>query len=457
MLAASPVRSLGRTLSVLPLAVLFYGCSDASKPLAPRVPPKPNALAGPVLTVTNTDDAGPGSIRQTIIDAAPGSTIQFDAAIAAQTIVLSSGVLLVDKSLTIEGPPTGMTISGGLSSGVLRVDAISDLVLRNMSIVNGRAFRGAGVHVFGNATIDHSVIANNESTEPKPGGGGGVFVENPTSVVTIVNSTVSGNAAVHGGGGILSRGVLTIRNSTIADNVADAAGGIFITAGSFILRNSIIANNQDGAGSTANCFISSDADVVFAGRNLTNDDQCDPSMLVANPDLLPLGSNGGPTMTHALGPLSAAIEAGLSCTEANDQRYVARPQGTTCDIGAFEFPFGTFTLTIGPNVAVNAKTGVVTLTGTIACSKPTIVGQIDVEVSQTQKTTGRFTTIVKATGIADGLECQTGPSSWSVALAPQPPEKFTPGAATGTATISTFLGRFLPATVTSPLKLFQVK
>lgn len=52
----------------------------------------------------------------------------------------------------------------------------------------------------------------------------------------------------------------------------------------------------------------------------------------------PLQDNGGHTWTHALLPGSPAIDAipNIGCNVATDQRGVSRPQGTNCDIGAFE-------------------------------------------------------------------------------------------------------------------------
>jgi hypothetical protein len=55
-------------------------------------------------------------------------------------------------------------------------------------------------------------------------------------------------------------------------------------------------------------------------------------------DLQPLADNGGPTQTHAITTDSAAfnrIPVGM-CEVDEDQRGVARPQGPSCDIGAFE-------------------------------------------------------------------------------------------------------------------------
>src|SRR5262245_755037 len=55
------------------------------------------------ITVINTNDAGPGSLRQSLADANDGDTIQFDPALNGQTILLASE-LVVNDSITITGP-----------------------------------------------------------------------------------------------------------------------------------------------------------------------------------------------------------------------------------------------------------------------------------------------------------------------------------------------------------------
>src|SRR3954471_13923408 len=82
---------------------------------------------------------------------------------------------------------------------------------------------------------------------------------------------------------------------------------------------------------------------------------------------------------------------------------------------------------------------------------------LTVSLSQTQKTTGKFSTIVQASTIPTGVVCSTAnnPFSWTFALTPQS-GKFEPGAATGTANVLVPNG-FVAPTVTTPLKLFQVK
>jgi hypothetical protein len=57
-----------------------------------------------------------------------------------------------------------------------------------------------------------------------------------------------------------------------------------------------------------------------------------------NPKLGVLKGNGGPTQTMAIALTSPALNAILkaACAVFTDQRGVHRPQGTRCDIGAYE-------------------------------------------------------------------------------------------------------------------------
>jgi hypothetical protein len=450
MLANVAVRPLGRIVSLLPVALL-YGCADAPNPVAPHLPAAPQAIVADAINVTNTDDDGAGSLRQAIIDAPDGAVIHFDPAIAGQTIVLSTGTLQIDKTLTIEGPLTGgMTISGGLAFQVFLIDATANVILRNLSIVNGLNKFGGGLSVRGTATLDHSLVANNEAAEA---GGGGISVSS-SGVLAIVNSTISGNVSPSSGGGVSSAGALSIRNSTIVNNVAgQRAGGIEAVGESLALRNSIVANNV--APEKSNCHLDPFG-LTYIGRILSNDASCgsDPAIGVGNPSLDPLANNGGPTKTHALRLGSPAIDGGSSCSESTDQRYVTRNQGASCDVGAFEFDaFRTVTLTVNPNAAVS-KAGVATVTGTISCDGPAAT-PIRVVLSQTHKTTGKFTTIVQATS-AIPFTCVSTPASWSIALVPAS-GKFESGAAAGTVSTLTVPLGYVPATVPATLKLFNVK
>src|SRR5882757_7860680 len=57
-----------------------------------------------IITVTNTNDSGPGSLRQALADANGGDTINFDPALNGQTIPLTTDELVIDNNITISGP-----------------------------------------------------------------------------------------------------------------------------------------------------------------------------------------------------------------------------------------------------------------------------------------------------------------------------------------------------------------
>ena len=99
--------------------------------------------------------------------------------------------------------------------------------------------------------------------------------------------------------------------------------------------NTIIADNTGG-----DCQNALDSWGQLEDANLDSDTSCKftgAGDLTAEPKLGPLQDNGGSTPTMALPPDSPAVNAGdeTNCT-AVDQRGITRPQGSHCDVGAFE-------------------------------------------------------------------------------------------------------------------------
>jgi hypothetical protein len=107
------------------------------------------------LTVTNTHDSGPGSLRAAIAAAGSGETITFEPSLDGetitfepsldgQTITLTSRELDIARSLDIEGPGAGrLTVSGGGTSRVFDVASGIDVTLSGLTIANGVAVQGA--------------------------------------------------------------------------------------------------------------------------------------------------------------------------------------------------------------------------------------------------------------------------------------------------------------------------
>src|SRR5262245_42102815 len=99
-----------KSLPLMTLALLFASLLGLVLSLATR-----QARAASTIHVTTTADSGAGSLRQAIVDAAAGDTIDFNLSYPA-TITLTSEPLSIDKNLTINGPGADqLTVSGGNS------------------------------------------------------------------------------------------------------------------------------------------------------------------------------------------------------------------------------------------------------------------------------------------------------------------------------------------------------
>jgi predicted outer membrane repeat protein len=237
---------------------------------------------------------------------------------------------------------------GGVASAVADVFIISSEV-RN----NSAGHRGGGIEAgfVAGAHIDKTTVSGNTATI----GGGGVYVD---QAVRITDSTLSGNAATGvgaEGGGLLMNDIGSVSNTTITENTATGdGGGISARPGEiFPITNSTIARNAANRGSNLfeqeseteltstiladpigaeNCARSRE-DVRPAdsqGYNVADDASChldEPTDQSGVDALLwPLADNGGPTETMLPASASPAIDHGTSSGLTTDQRGRPRPQ-----------------------------------------------------------------------------------------------------------------------------------
>ena len=317
------------------------------------------------ITVTNINDSGAGSLRQAIADAHDGDTVNLG---VTGTITLTTGELLVDKSITIHGPGSGnLTIDcNGVSRGFYVSSGVT-ATIAGLSIANGN---GQGDIPFGAGIYsDHATLAVDKCTlsgNAAGFGGGGIYNDgsNGSATLTVTNSTFSGNWAAAPyfrgvGGGIYNEaGMLTVSNCTFSENWAySSVGGGIYNGGTVTIGNTIFKTGTWGGEGGGN--IVNNGAATSNGYNLSNDNgggvlTATGDQINTDPMLGPLQDNGGATFTHALLPGSPAIDAGKNfATGSTDQRgsgfvrmfnnaSIANANGGDgTDIGAYEVQMAT--------------------------------------------------------------------------------------------------------------------
>ncbi len=314
-------------------------------PVVPTVVAEGTSEAGMLSVLGSTSIRGAGA-RKTIIDGngidrvfgvGPNAILAIaDVTITGGTAsgIFNQGQLTVTRC-TVSGNIAGS--GGGIfntpsSSAIIESSTISHNIARSEG--GGIRFDAAGLVI--NSTISHNRILEDCCSDTSADGGtqgeGGGIDARGGGPVTIINSTISNNHAVIGGGGI-----------NIATAYQGDPGGVYENIGSEVfgrpveLINSIFEGNTSTRG-PANCKNTMSA-IYSYGGNIADDDSCG---LVAGIDLSltsaeigELANNGGPTDTHALYATSPARGNALSdrCA-ALDQRGIERQR--PCDSGALQ-------------------------------------------------------------------------------------------------------------------------
>jgi CSLREA domain-containing protein len=274
------------------------------------------------------------------------------------------------------------------------------------------------------AHIEASTLSGNSAQY-----GGGIYHDgfiHPESLLTLLNSTLSGNTVFRPGGatgsadgaGIyLYGGQAQLFNATIASNqvqlrfpstYSGIGGGLYITASAmFTAQNSVIANNTRGNGITLNVADDGFTNGTVTGELAYNLITTTNNFFISGPQggnivgqdplLGPLQNNGGPTQTRALLPGSPAIDtaapAGATDDLGNplttDQRGFPRPYpaGGLFDMGAFE---------LQPFLSINDVTVTQSNSGTTSA-----VFTVTLSMASTQSITVNYAT-ADGTGITGG-------------------------------------------------------
>lgn len=223
------------------------------------------------LPVTNCNDSGSGSLRDTVGAAMSGDTVDLFSQLHCSTITLTSGAIVVNQEyLSLIGPVgrNRVTIDGSRLNRVIKHVGTGTLTLTELAITNGKYQsssnpRGGCLYSDASISLIHSTVTN---CEAKGDGnakayGGGVFAK----VLYLNESNISGNvadaAASAFGGGAAAINDIYARYSTISFNEASTTGsdtaavggGLFTERVGRVVGSTISGNRAaEGGGWAAN-------------------------------------------------------------------------------------------------------------------------------------------------------------------------------------------------------------
>ena len=232
-----------------------------------------------------------------------------------------SGVLFEDNQAQGES-------SGGQGGAIYNQ---YDLTLSGSTLsANDSRQGGGGVYNSGEMDLVSCTLGRNSASQA-----GGSALQNQSGNLSVLNSTLSGNQTgpgdlytVYNGGGLIRISYSTV---TAAEGGAAALGGSGnLDSYRYEIINSIVAMNPPG-----DC--APGIAITVFGNNLDSDGSCSGFSHTGDPLLQPLADNGGGTWTHAIPMASPALNAASVECPISDQRGVSRPQGSACDLGAFEY------------------------------------------------------------------------------------------------------------------------
>ncbi|MBO9532356.1 MAG: right-handed parallel beta-helix repeat-containing protein [Solirubrobacteraceae bacterium] len=292
-----------------------------------------------------------------------GSTVNDnDAAEAAGGIRMGLGTINVSGS-TISGNAAG-TEGGGIATYATTI-----ATLTGSTLTGNTAGTRAGGALLGStaAMVTDSRISGNVASGGSGGGiaylgtnlavtrstfdantaaageGGAAYID-IEGLANVINTTLSGNSAAHGGAVAIVEGALGLDHVTAAGNASADGSALWRSFGTYAIRRSALVTPGGGgvlcAVSAANGGATPLATAVV--HSLLADASCGTGasgiVSAADPQLGPLAANGGatPTRLPAAGSPLGGIVPAAACPIVSDQRGSARPQGPNCDAGAVE-------------------------------------------------------------------------------------------------------------------------
>lgn len=160
---------------------------------------------------------------------------------ACATVFVQSGTypgrFEISRDVTVLGVGAAPPILDGEKLGsVVSVAATSNVILRNLTIKNGKAAAGGGITNRGKLELEQVLVTENTAEDANPNGGG---IENLAGVLTLRHTTVSKNRLV-------TTATATTSATFTGIGIHSTGGTITVTDESVIEENDVATSNING-------------------------------------------------------------------------------------------------------------------------------------------------------------------------------------------------------------------
>jgi hypothetical protein len=353
------------------------GAATSSGRTPKRIRPHIEVLEGrdlpSTLTVLNTNDSGPGSLRAEIAAAQSGDTIAFDSSlfVSPPTIQLTSGELAIDKNLNIQGAAPKQYQLGlfGYSVRDLNISAgvkvsVSGVQFDNINWGAGVPVQGGDIYNAGDLTLTDCTFNSGVAMDQ----GGAIY--NATGASLSISHCVIVNCMAGQGGAIYNAvgASMAVRQSSIGSNSATSddsgqGGAIYEAGGTVVITDSSMwFNTATGATALGGAIYVAGGQLQITGANGSFDNgtfsldnqlaaggflyQAGGDVVITNSDFV-TGLAGDALPLYLDGPaLGGTIyEAGGTLSVTNCKLGGGALSGSVAQGGAIYEAGGTLTLT----------------------------------------------------------------------------------------------------------------
>lgn len=238
---------------------------------------------GPVSLVTNTANAGAGTLREAVQAAGRGDVIRFDAGTFPATILSDTQVVVgADQAVFLDASDLAagaVTLDGQAQDRLFQVEAGGTLALHNLALTNGQTgFLGSGGGILstGSLTLVDSLVRGCRAES----GGGGIYSAAGARLCMIDSGVVTNsNIDSGGGGGIWNGGEMRLEGCQLAHNqcLNPGGGGLYNQApDDALMVNCLVVSNETFGTGGRGGGISNDGGMVMEGcavvHNIVRDD-----------------------------------------------------------------------------------------------------------------------------------------------------------------------------------------